>query len=65
MMKELAEKKDQTKILMMEFRDIERRKNPSRSRSSTDRHMGYVVRYEKHFDRVHYCYCSKLTGFTI
>ena len=27
--------------------------------------MRYTVRYEKHFDRVHYCYCSKLTSAAI
>ena len=26
--------------------------------------MPYVVRYEKHFDHVHYCYRSELTGVT-
>ena len=39
MMKELAEKNDQTKILMMEFREIEHPKKTSKSCSPTDRHM--------------------------
>ena len=51
-MKELAEKNDETKILMMEFRDIEHPIPPTmpqppkrNSHSTTDRYMRYVVHF--------------------